>query len=299
MSSLPLPHVAFLLDGVRVDDLRGLDGLQLEAEIATNDLGPDNIQKKHVSAVRWTPAILTIGLGMGTAMANWISGSLARTAPPINGAIVMCDAKDRAQSTLSFANAVLTRFTLPTLDAASRTPTSLTVAFEAETVRIAKGDGSAMTGKPAVAKDWLCSGFKLEIGTLPCTRVTRIESFSWSVISADAGIGLFREPIKKGAKANVPDLQITIAAADFAPWAAAAQKWFIDGARLDGDEMAGRITLLASDGSELATLSLAGVGFRRFPMAFTPDSGAPSFTATLYVETMTFALKTLKRIVLR
>ena len=52
----------FMLDimGANAGLLKTFDGLQMEADIVTNDLGPANIQKKHVANFRWTPAKATI-----------------------------------------------------------------------------------------------------------------------------------------------------------------------------------------------------------------------------------------------
>jgi len=36
--------------------LKKFSGLSMEADIVANDLGPENMQKKHVSNIKWTPA---------------------------------------------------------------------------------------------------------------------------------------------------------------------------------------------------------------------------------------------------
>ena len=44
-------------------------------DVVTNDLGPDNIQMKHISNIKWSAAKATIGIGMGKSMYDWIQAA--------------------------------------------------------------------------------------------------------------------------------------------------------------------------------------------------------------------------------
>ena len=292
MSALPgspRRHRTLLLEGERVDDVRGIEGLQWEADVVTNDLGPDNLSKRHVSAIRCTPAVLSLGMGMGAKMAAWLGTALARPALQLSGEIILSDAHARAQSGVQFKDATLTRFTVPALDTSSQEPAALLVELQAGQVSAVQGDGSDTRGRVAASKPWSCSGFRIEIGSLPCAHVLRVEALTWSVSAqANAG-GVFREPAHHPGRVAVSDLQLCIASIDFAAWASAAQKWFVDGAHLEGDEMTGRITMLADDGTELAALALSGLGFRRFPTLF--PVADDRFVVTLYIEAISFSLE--------
>jgi hypothetical protein len=290
LPSQPLPHLAVSLNGSCVGDVRAIEGLQAEADVVSNDLGPNGLTKKHVSNIRWTPGLLTLGLGMGAPMATWLRSSLAQSQLPASGSIVRADANDRAQSSIDFTNAVLTQLTVPALDALSNDPAALLVGFDAEQVRIAKGDGSDSRGNVPAPKPWLCSGFRIALGNLPCDDILRVESLSWTAVAGGDQVGIFREPTKHPMNVTVPDLELTIGAKGFAPWAAAAQRWFIDGEHLEPNEMAGTITLVG-DG-DLATIMLANVGFKRFPFASPAENGsADRFVVTLYIESLGFELK--------
>ena len=52
----------FALDimGANAGPLRKFEGLDMAADIVTNDVGPTGVQKKQVTNVRWTPARATI-----------------------------------------------------------------------------------------------------------------------------------------------------------------------------------------------------------------------------------------------
>ena len=54
----------FALDimGANAGFLKKFDGMQMEADIVSNAVGPANIPKKHVARTRWTPAKATIGV---------------------------------------------------------------------------------------------------------------------------------------------------------------------------------------------------------------------------------------------
>ena len=57
-------------------DINGANAGYLEKfSIVSNDLGPDNVQKKHVAGIKWTPGKATIGIGMGNEMYQWIKAA--------------------------------------------------------------------------------------------------------------------------------------------------------------------------------------------------------------------------------
>jgi hypothetical protein len=285
-------RLALSIDGGTVADLRGFEGFDMNADIVENDLGPDGVSGKHVSNISWTPAQAKVGLAMGKQMTNWLSKSFASPSTPISGSLVVADFNFKAQQEISFLNAALTSFTVPALDGASKDAGVFLVGFQAEQVRVAPGGGTDIRGKVQKIKAWLCSNFRVEIGSLPCDRVARVESFSWTCALASDAVGIFREPTKHPAKATVPDLQLSISAADYGAWLAAARAWFVDGKHLAGDEMAGRIVLLSADmKTELAVISFTNMGFRRFQtiVGGTGDKVA-RFSVTLYAETMRFAV---------
>ena len=57
----------FALDvaGYNVGYLKKFSGLAMEADIVSHDMGPDNIQKKNVANIKWTPGKATASLVLG------------------------------------------------------------------------------------------------------------------------------------------------------------------------------------------------------------------------------------------
>jgi hypothetical protein len=231
---------------------------------------------------------------MGADMAAWIQASMAPGGSPRSGGFKRADANHRVKSSRAFSNALITEVTVPKLDGASKEALYFDIGFEAEQVVLGKASGEtigAILGvKPKAGR--VCD-FRIEIGSLPCARVAAVDAFTWKCAVASGGrVG--RRPVRRTDSATVPDLRLSIAAADYMAWADAATKWFVDGQAMEGDEMAGRIVFLAANlRDELGSIELSNVGFRRFvhPVAEAGGTQAERFSVELYVEAMAFKLK--------
>ena len=285
---------ALEIDGFNAGFLKKFSGLGMEADIVTNDLGPDNVQKKHVANIKWAAAKATIGVGMGKGMYDWIKASFDKGYVSKGGTFTAADFDHKAQSSLTFAGGLITSVGVPKLDGSSKDAAYFDIEFEVETVRWAKGDGSDIRGKIGPAqKAWLCSNFRVEIGGLPCSRVATVDAFTWKCSVAADQIGIVREPTKHPAKVTVPDIKLGISYADHDPWAQAAKSWFVDGHHLESDEMTGRIVFLDPNmKDEIGEIELHNVGFKKFS---DDDNEANSekikrFNVELYVEKMVFKI---------
>jgi hypothetical protein len=283
------------IDGFNVGFLKKFSGLAMEADIVANDLGPDNVQKKHVSNIKWTPGKATVGIGMGKGMYDWIKASFDKGYQTKNGTFTSADFNYKSMSELTFFNGLITGVTVPKLSGDSKDSAYFDVEFDTEQVRWAKGSGGDIRGKIGPKqKAWLCSNFRVEIGNLPCSRVASVDSFTWKCSVTPDQIGIFREPTKHPAKVVVPDIKLAISYADHDAWSKAARKWFVDGHHLEGDEMNGRIVFLGPDMKmELGEVALQNVGFKKFS---DDDAEANAekikrFNVELYVEKMTFSIK--------
>lgn len=286
----------FALDvaGYNVGFLKKFSGMAMEADVVANDLGPDNVQKKHVSNIKWTAGKATVGIGMGKGMYDWIKQSFDKAYEPKSGYFVSGDFNYKAQSRLDFEDALITSVTVPKLDGSSKDAAYFDVEFEPERVRWSKGGGEDIRSKVGPKqKAWLCSNFRFELGGLPCNRVASIDSFTWKCAIAADQIGIFREPTKHPAKVTVPDLKVSISMADYQAWADDAKKWFVDGQHVEANEYTGRIVFLGPDmREEQGEITLENVGFKKFSK---DDNEANSekiarFNVELYVERMVFKI---------
>ena len=281
-------HFALAIMGANAGFIKKFDGLDMEAGVVTEDLGAASVPKKHVANIRWTPAKARIGIGMANETRAIIQRAFAAEQKPFDGALHLADANNVIQSSLTFTGAIMTSVTVPKFDASSRDPAYFDLEWEADQVRWVKGNAASLPTGPA-QKVWLSSNFRFEMGGLPCSRVATIDSFTWRC-------GVVREPTgeQRPATMTVPNIKVEISMADFDKWHEAAQKWFIDGAHDERNEMSGAIVFLAQDLlSELGRVTLKNCGFAKFmhgPFEATATQIA-RFSCEFYVEKMEFALK--------
>ena len=284
-------HFALDIMGASAGFLRTFDGLAMEADIVTNDLGPENIQKKHVANVRWTPAKATAGIGMGKEISNAIRRAFEGQQKAFDGTLNVADFNYKIRSSLRFTGAVITSVTVPKLEGSSKEAAYFDLEWEAETVRWLKGDNSEIRRPTTKEKAWLCSNFRFEMGSLPCSRVATVQSFTWKCGVARDPLG---EPTRRPAKVTVPDIKIEVSMADYDAWLQAATKWFVDGQHDETDEMSGAIVFLAPDlKTEMGRVTLEHCGFARSTRGTFDASSekAARFSCEFYVESMKFVIR--------
>lgn len=289
---------ALEIDGAPAGYLRRFAGLDWEADIVSRVLPGTAVLKKNVAAVRLTPGRLSVPSTMGLPVFDWIKASLTQADKPgrllRSGLLRVADFNGNVRSALSFRDALLTEFSVPALDASLNQPGYFDLAFQAERADwIKPGAGSL----PSVTsrKSWISSNFKVQIGGLPCARVARVEPFTWRCAPAGDPLETSHSAGPRIGATTVPDLKLSISMADYAPWFDAARRWFVEGKRLDADEMSGRITLLGPtmrDSDVIGSIEFSGLGFKRLalPDFVTSSEAVARFTVELYVESMRFGL---------
>ncbi len=287
---------AFLVDGLgMLGFVKKFSGGTIKAEVATHNLGPENIQKKHIVGIIYEAITVEVGMGMSAGFYEWIRAVFDRGYVTKSGEIHACDFNYKSMSVREFLAAHISEVTIPALDGSSKEPAYMTVKIDPERIRYRKGDGSQIQRKivPA-AKKWLCSNFRFTLGNLPCSRVAKIDSFTWKLGVIKNEVGQFRVPTKHPAKVEVPNLKLTISMADFEPWQDWLRSFVIEGQCTEGDELTGAITFLAPElKNELAEIELFNVGIislQEFGQESTMEE-VTRFTVELYVEKMTFNYK--------
>lgn len=282
------------IDGYQVAFLKKFEGCSMEADIVANDLGPDNMQAKHVANIKWTPGKFDVGAGMGAGAYAWIKQSFDKAYAPKNGTLTVANFDFVSQSQMTFQNALITSVGFPALKGESKDAIYLSVEFQPEMVRWTKGDGKKIDGKYGVKqKAWLACNFEFQMGGLPCARVASVDAFTWKCECSPDQVGITREPTYHPAKVTSPDIKISISMADYAPWSDAATKWFVNGAHLSGDEMQGSIRLLGPDmKKEVGRVDLINCGFKKFSkQAFEANKNSVArFDVEFYCEGIKFTM---------
>jgi len=281
----------------RVAFLKEFSGLNYEADLATHDHGPMNMQTKHMTNFKFTPGKASIGMSMGKEMHNWIKSSFRKEYATKNGAFIAGDFNYKATHRVEFINALITKVGVQKLSGDDKSACYFDVEFEAENVFHSDAGGEDIQGNyKTKAKAWLASCFRFELAGLEesCKRVASIDAFEWKQSIVSDAIGEQRIFTKHPAKVTVPDLKLAISSADQKPWAEWAKKWFLEGKSLADDHKDGAIVFLAPDmKTELGRITLKGCGLK----SFGDDAHKANaetikrFNVSLYVEEMDFDMQ--------
>src|SRR6266480_348278 len=146
---------------------------------------------------------LAFGPQLDRRVYDWINLTWQGTAQPKNGKIRASGAK----SAIVFDKAVLTRTTLPALDAAARIHPQFQIRLKAASVQ-AVPPGGNVPSPPATAAEnpWIAPNFRIKIDQVDCDRVSSIASFR--VASDPARVG----------GVGFPRLQMIFGAIDLVTW---------------------------------------------------------------------------------
>jgi len=283
------------IDGQLAGYVKSIAGGNIKGEVAVHQLGPDNVQKKHLATIVHEPFTIEVGMGMARTFYEWIQASFDKGHVTKSGEMIAADFDYGAQSARVFYDAFISEVTIPALDGSSKEPAYMTMKVDPERIRFEKRAGEKLNGTIGTAtKKWLCSNFRVELAGLPCDRVAKIDSFTWKQAIIKDQVGAFREATKHPAKVEVPNLKLTVSMADIEPWRAWHESFVINGQCTDADEITGSITFLGPDHKEqLATIELDHVGIISLTQAKQEANKeeVARFEVELYVESMRFLYK--------
>jgi phage tail-like protein len=261
----------FALDigGVPAGWLYSAEGGHATSDVVSGKIG--GVDRQRPGNVRYEPITIECGVGMSRPFYEWIVESIGMNRTR-DGAIHVCDYDGNVKSTLEFHNAAITEIGLPALDAASKEQAKMTIKFAPEFTRTLTGSGKKVPlGNVDAAKQkrWVSSNFRLEIGGVDCTRVSRIDAITIQP-AAGAPRGGPRAGYDKGpATVEVPNLIATVEeshSADFANWMNSSSR----NPNSPSNKKSGQLDFLSADGREaLFTLHFPNLSIRRL----TPENG--------------------------
>jgi hypothetical protein len=260
----------------------------------TINMGPDNLPIKHISTVKFEPFTINIGMSMGKGLYDWVKASLDKSHIRKNGYVAAADYNYKAQSYRHFRDALITEITIPACDASSKDTSFFTIKFDAEEITYQAGDDADVKGVVNTKqKKWLTSNFRLRLGDLPCTRVSKIDSFTIKQGTTQDDVGEMRISTKEPTKLEIPNLKVTFSASDVKPWAKWFEDFVIKGLNGQEAELSGAIEFMDPSIKEtLGSVDLFQVGI----FSLTEDKGEANkdsvkrWTAELYVERMALNL---------
>ena len=173
------PSNLFLtLGGVKCGPVRSADGGFARGEVV--ELPPASggvFQQKHISTVKYEPFVVSVGFANASPLYDWVADTWKGKFDRKSGSVVVTDYKLEAKREREFSNALLTETSFPDFDAASKEQGFLTLKFNPELVKETSASGK-QDAAATKAKQWLRSGFRLQIDGLDCTKVSKIEALS-------------------------------------------------------------------------------------------------------------------------
>jgi hypothetical protein len=253
-------HFMMSLDG-EPSIVTDFDGGNIKAEVATVNMGPENLAMKHIATIKYEPFTVNIGMSMGKALYEWIKASLDKAHIRKTGFIAAGSFDYKAQGYRHFSNALITEITIPAMDGGSKDAAKFTVKFQPERIEYQKGDDADLKGVVnGKQKKWLCSNFRLRLGNLDCTKVSKIDAITIKQSVVNDAVGEMREDTFEPGKLEIPNLKVTLASSHAQTWIDWHKSFVIDGKCSQDDELSGAIEFLSPDGKTLGSLDLFQCG---------------------------------------
>ncbi len=207
------------LDGVNAGWISEVEGGHATADVVTEKMGTDHLQRKHLGPLKYEEVSFKCGTGMTKDMYKWIQSGFNQThmsAGRRNGAIVHSDYDFSEISRLEWKFGLLTEWGMPALDASSKDPCKMSIKFKPEITRkITSSGGKVNVSKndAKVQKQWLPSNFRLRIDALDdgCMKINKIEAITVKQKVAENAVGEMRDYEQEPTSVEIPNLVITLA----------------------------------------------------------------------------------------
>jgi phage tail-like protein len=292
------------LDNVKAGWVSDVSGGDPTADVITEKIGSDPLQKKHLGNVKYEEIQFKCGTGMSQALYKWIQTGFNQTFNVTgggrqNGAVVSSDYDYTELTRLTFQYAIITEFGMPALDAASKDAAKMSLKFKPEITRRSFGQAGKITGGSAFPidakkqKHWTPANFRLKIDGLeePCTKVNKIEALTVKQKITENAVGEQRDYEQEATSVEIPNLVITLAESHARPLYDWLKDFVIDGNCSEDKEKGGQLEYLAPDmKTVLFTLHFFNLGIFKVT-ADKMEAGAEGIRrvkAELYCENITF-----------
>lgn len=282
------------LDGVNAGFLQAVEGGAAVGNVVVENVGPDNIRKKHVAGVKYEELSFDVGLESKPVI-EWITSAWQGKYVRKNGSVQIADHNFNIIGERQFTDALITGTTISALDASeAKSPVFLTVTVAPESVREMAGSGKTQSPLGKGPKRWLSSNFRFEMGDLETSFVKRVEPFTVGQKVTEDDVGERRVAEKQPNTLEFPNLKVTMAARPSPNWDKWREEFLIKGSGGEAQEKNGAIVFLDQTlKNELGRINLFNCGIFRLGADRQEASKekASTVTADLYCERMELAIK--------
>jgi phage tail-like protein len=278
---------ALNLDGVTCGFVKSAEGGDAYADVVEITDGASLVTQKHIGGVKYDDIDLSIGFGLAQDVYDWIAATWKRDYSRKDGSVVAADMNGNAKTERQFFKALVSEVTIPALDASAKTAGFLGLKISPEYTRDQKAGGKVAVTKAVAQKQFLAQNFRFELGTLPCDKVTKIESFTVTQEIAVDNVGHGRDFVNEPGKIDFPNLVVTLAAAGADAWVTWFQDFVINGKNTTDQELTGAIVFLSQDRkTELGRVNLVNVGIFRLRDVNPAAQQVARLEAHLYCDRM-------------
>jgi hypothetical protein len=242
-----------MLDGMKnAGFLKSVDGGAIKKTVIEDPVGPDNVKRKNLGTIEYTPFDVQLGFAMTPGVYDWINASWQKSYTRKNGSIVACNFNYEAMSSREFFEACISETTIPKMDGADKNPCYMGIKLDAQTIRYKAGDKSKVSGEfgKTEHKKWLPCNFRFEMDGLPCKKVNVLESFKITQKNVRDSIGDALDYDLEPASVSFPNLKFTLAQTDAQPWLDYFDSFCIQGNQGGDAEKTGALVFLAPNGKE-------------------------------------------------
>ena len=271
--------------------LRDVEGGGIKADVIEFQTGSSGDILKNLGRLHYEDLSVQMGFSMSKTIYDWISASWNKNYQRKSGAIVAADFNYERRSRREFTDALISEVSFPALDGASKDAGFLTVTLTPEQTQT-KGDSGKVQGATNTKqKQWTPANFRLEMGGLDCSRVSKVDAFAVKQNIIEIQQGEDRFPVKVPGKLEFPNLTVTFAASSGQSWTSWFEDFAVKGNSGAAQEKTGKIVFLAPNMTDvLAEIHLFGVGIFKLNDGVFDPVNEPSATmrAELYVERMAF-----------
>jgi T4-like virus tail tube protein gp19 len=209
--------------------------------------GPD--PKQITGGAQWEPCVLRFGLSMNKELYDWINAALGGRAEPKLLTLQTLDSNYKDRGRLELSQAVLTGFSMPTIDAAdNKDAASMTMTVKAQAMKVGAGSGASVSVGTTTQKTWLPANFRFELAGQPVSAVSKL-----------AGLAFKVDPETQ--RPLIDNFTVTVGESGLGPLPKFLDTFLLGGQNGPEYEAKARLTML--DGtltSTIGTLDLTGVG---------------------------------------
>jgi hypothetical protein len=243
-----------MLDGMKTAGfLKSVDGGAIKKEVVVEKVGPDNVARKNLGTISYSPFDVQLGFAMSPGVYDWINASWQKAYTRKNGAIVACNFNYEAMSMREFFNACVTETTIPKMDGADKNACYMGIKIDPETIRYKPGDKNKVAGEfgsKGEQKKWLPCNFRFEMDGMPCKKVNVVESFKITQKNVRDSIGDALDYELEPASVEFPNLKFTLAQTDAQAWLDYFDSFCIQGNQGTDAEKTGALVFLAPNGKD-------------------------------------------------